>query len=87
SHPGLDMVEARLAALDGAEAAAVFNSGMATHSAIALAHLRPGDSVVFSRPIYGGTNGLYTGLMPAFGVSHAEFTDGCDRASIEAAVE
>ncbi|MDX5983833.1 aminotransferase class I/II-fold pyridoxal phosphate-dependent enzyme [Sphingomonas echinoides] len=87
SHPGLDMVEARLAALDGAEAAAVFNSGMATHSAIALAHLRPGDSVVFSRPIYGGTNGLYTGLMPAFDVSHAEFTDGCDRASIEAAVE
>ena len=57
-HPNLDMVERRLAALDGAEAAAVFNSGMATHSAIALAHLRPGDSMVFSRPIYGGTNGL-----------------------------
>ncbi|MEO7169559.1 MAG: cystathionine gamma-synthase family protein [Sphingomonas sp.] len=86
-HPNLDMVEARLAALDGAEAAAVFNSGMATHSAIAIAHVRPGDSVVFSRPIYGGTNGLYTGLMPGFGVGHAEFTDGCDRTSVEAAVE
>lgn len=86
SHPGLDMVETRLAALDGAEAAAVFNSGMATHSAIALAHLRPGDSVVFSRPIYGGTNGLYTALMPAFGVGEASFTDGCDRGDIEAAV-
>ncbi len=85
-HPGLDMVELRLAALDGAEASAVFNSGMATHSAIALAHLRPGDSVVFSRPIYGGTNGLYTILMPDFGVGHAEFTDGCDRSSVEAAV-
>lgn len=86
-HPGLDMVEARLAALDGAEAAAVFNSGMATHSAIALAHLRPGDSMVFSRPIYGGTNWLYTGLMPAFGVSHAEFSDGCDRADIQRAID
>ena len=86
-HPNLDMVETRLAALDGAEAAAVFNSGMATHSAIALAHLRPGDSLVFSRPIYGGTNGLYTGLMPAFGVHQATFTDGCDRADVMAAAE
>lgn len=86
-HPNLDMVEDRLAALDGAEAAAVFNSGMATHSAIALAHLRPGDAVVFSRPIYGGTNGLYSQLMPGLGVSHAEFTDGCDRGDVEAAVD
>ncbi len=86
-HPNLDMVETRLAALDGAEAAAVFNSGMATHSAIALAHLRPGDSMVFSRPIYGGTNGLYTGLMPDFGVHHATFTDGCDRDDVMAAVD
>ncbi|WP_242138939.1 aminotransferase class I/II-fold pyridoxal phosphate-dependent enzyme [Sphingomonas sp. TREG-RG-20F-R18-01] len=87
SHPNLDMVEERLAALDGAEGAAVFNSGMATHSAIALAHLRPGDSVVFGRPIYGGTNGLYTGLLPGFGVHHASFTDGCDRADVMTAVE
>lgn len=85
-HPNLDMVEARLAALDGAEDAAVFNSGMATHSAIALAHLRPGDSIVFGRPIYGGTNGLYTDLMPGFGVTQESFTDGCDRADVEAAV-
>jgi methionine-gamma-lyase len=86
-HPNLDMVEARLAALDGAEAAAVFNSGMATHSAIALAHLRPGDSVVFSRPIYGGTNGLLTQFMPNFGVKAFAFTDGCNRADIERSVE
>jgi methionine-gamma-lyase len=86
-HPNLDMVETRLAAMDGAEAAAVFNSGMATHSAIALAHLRPGDSMVFSRPIYGGTNGLYTGLMPGFGVHQASFTDGCDQADVIAATE
>lgn len=86
-HPNLDMVEARLAALDGAEAAAVFNSGMATHSAIALAYLRPGDSVVFSRPIYGGTNGLLTQFMSGFGVTSFAFTDGCDRADIERAAD
>lgn len=86
-HPNLDMVEARLAALDGAEGAAVFNSGMAAHSAIALAHLRPGDSAVFGRPIYGGTNGLYTNLLPGFGVTAQSFTDGCDRGDVEAAAE
>ncbi len=86
-HPGLDMVEARLAALDGAEAAAVFNTGMATHSAIALAHLRPGDSVVHSRPIYGGTDGLYHLLMPQMGIHSFAFTDGCDAADIRAVVD
>ena len=86
-HPNLDMVETRLAALDGAEAAAVFNSGMATNTAIALAHVRPGDSVVHSRPIYGGTDGLYNKLMPALGVHSFDFTDGCDEASILTAVK
>ena len=86
-HPNLDMVETRLAALDGAEAAAVFNSGMATNTAIALAHIRPGDSVVHSRPIYGGTDGLYNKLMPALGVHSFDFTDGCDEASILTAVK
>ena len=86
-HPNLDMVEARLAALDGAEAAAVFNSGMAAHAAIALAHVRPGDTVVHSRPVYGGTDGLYNNLMPEFGARSFDFTDGCDEANIMAAVE
>ncbi len=85
-HPNLDMVETRLAMLDGAEAAAVFNSGMATHTAIALAHLRPGDSVVHSRPIYGGTDGLYNMLMPQLGAHSFSFTDGCDEANILQAV-
>lgn len=86
-HPNLDMVEQRLAALDGAEAAAVFNSGMATHTAIALAHVRPGDSVVHSRPIYGGTDGLYNNLLPNFGAHSFSFTDGCDEANIVAAID
>ena len=86
-HPGLDMVEARLAALDGAQAAAVFNTGMATHSAIALAYLRPGDCIVHSRPIYGGTDGLYHLLMPRLGVTPFAFANGCDEADIRAAID
>lgn len=86
-HPNLTMLEDRLAQVDGAEAAAVFASGMATHSAIALAHLRPGDSVLHSRPIYGGTDGLYNLVMPGFGISAFDITDGCSRDHVMAQAE
>ena len=52
-HPGLDILERRLAAIDGGEAAAAFCSGMAAHSTIALAHVRAGDSVLHGRPKIG----------------------------------
>lgn len=85
-HPNLDMLEARLAALDGAESAVVFNSGMAASAAIALSLVRPGDSVVHSRPIYGGTSGLYNDFLTQFGARVFAFSDGCDEADMRAAV-
>lgn len=77
-HPNLDMLEARLAAVDGAAAAAVFCSGMATHSTLALAFVRPGETVLHSRPIYGGTDWLYTIFLPQFGATAFDIIDGCD---------
>jgi cystathionine gamma-synthase/methionine-gamma-lyase len=87
SHPNLVMLETRLAAIDGAEQAGVFASGMAAHCAIALAYARPGDSVLHSRPIYGGTDGLYNRLMPDFGVHALPILDGCDGPHIRAQAE
>ena len=86
-HPNLDMVEKRLAALDGAEAAAGFCSGMAAISTIAMAHLRPGDAVLHSLPIYGGADGLLNGVMANFGVKAFHFTDGLDAASVRQAAD
>lgn len=84
SHPNLAMLETRLAAIDGAERAAVFASGMATHSAIALQYLRPGDSVLHSRPIYGGTDALYNQMLPHFRIATVPILDGCDGTHIRA---
>jgi methionine-gamma-lyase len=84
-HPGLDILERRLAAIDGAEEAVAFSSGMAAHSSIALAHLRPGDSVLHGRPIYGGVDMLYNSIMPQFGTQVAAYTDGCDATHVRAA--
>lgn len=86
-HPGLDILESRLAAIDGAEAAAAYCSGMAAHSAIALAFVRPGDSVLHGRPIYGGVDMLYNAIMPEFGSHAATYVDGTDPDNVRAAAE
>ena len=86
-HPGLDILEARLAAIDGAEAGAAFCSGMAAHSSIALAHVRPGDSVIHGRPIYGGVDMLYNSIMPQFGSFAQAYLDGTDEADVRSAAE
>lgn len=84
-HPGLDILETRLAAIDGAEAAAAFSSGMAAHSSIALTFVKPGDSVLHGRPIYGGVDMLYGSVMPGFGTHVETYTDGCDPEHVRAA--
>jgi methionine-gamma-lyase len=49
---------------DGGEAAAVFASGMAAISTTLLHFLRPGDVMLFSEPVYGGTDYLLKHILP-----------------------
>ncbi len=86
-HPGLDFLEKRLAAIDGAEEAVAYSSGMAAHSSIALAYVRPGDSVLHGRPIYGGVDMLYNSIMPQFGSHVAAYTDGTDEDDVRKAAD
>ena len=86
-HPNLTMVEARLAALDGAEDAAAFNSGMAAISTTLFALVRPGDSLVHSRPFYGGADNLIHNVLSGFGVTPFDFADGLDEVSIQDALD
>jgi methionine-gamma-lyase len=86
-HPGLDFLEKRLAAIDGAEAAAGFASGMAAHSAIAFAFMRPGDSMIHGRPIYGGVDMLYNQMLTDFGVHGEAYLDGTDEVEVRRAAQ
>ena len=61
-------VGARLAALEGAEAALVCASGMAAMSMAVLAFTGAGDHVVASRALYGGTRTLLTRELPRLGI-------------------
>jgi methionine-gamma-lyase len=73
NHPGLEIVEDRLTLWDGAEAAAVFQSGMAAISTTVLTFVRPGDVVAFPEPIYGGTEYLFHEILPQFGIETVSF--------------
>ena len=67
-NPTLTLAEAKLAALEGAEAAIVTASGMAAISSALLAVLRAGDEVISSRQTYGGTYRLMRDNFPRLGI-------------------
>lgn len=55
NNPNMEILENRLCLWDKAEECAVFDSGMAAISSVLLEFLRPGDVLLYNRPLYGGT--------------------------------
>jgi methionine-gamma-lyase len=82
NNPNLEVLEDRLALWEQGEAAAVFSSGMAAISTALWAHVRPGDVILMSQPLYGGTETLIEKTLPQFGVTAVSFTEGHDRQAV-----
>ncbi|MBB3172580.1 O-succinylhomoserine sulfhydrylase [Endobacter medicaginis] len=76
-NPTVAALEARLAAIEGAEAARATATGMAAVSAAILAHVKAGDRVVASRAIFGSCHWIISTLLPRYGVETV-FVDGAD---------
>lgn len=87
NHPNSEIVEDRLAVYEGAEACAVFSSGMSAITTALLAYLRPGDVVLHSQPLYGGTETLLANTFGKLGIRSVGFANGLDRAAVEAAAD
>ncbi|HMK88250.1 MAG TPA: cystathionine gamma-synthase family protein [Methylocystis sp.] len=85
NHPNLEIVEDRLAIYEKAESGLVFASGMAAIATAMLAYVRPGETVLHSRPLYGGTEVLLDKTLASFGVKGVGFTDGLDESDIRSA--
>jgi methionine-gamma-lyase len=79
NNPNLEVLEDRLALWEGGELAAVFSSGMAAISTVLWSYVRPGDVVLMSQPLYGGTETLVEKTLPLFGVRAVSFAEGHDR--------
>lgn len=87
NHPNSEIVEDRLAVYEGAEACAVFSSGMSAIATTLLAFARPDDVIVHSQPLYGGTETLFAKTLANLAISAVGFHDGVDEAAIRAAAD
>jgi cystathionine beta-lyase/cystathionine gamma-synthase len=68
NNPNAELVQSRIAALEGAEAAVLLGSGMGATACALLALLRPGDHLVASAWIYGGASALLTKEFVPLGI-------------------
>ncbi|MDE1837354.1 MAG: aminotransferase class I/II-fold pyridoxal phosphate-dependent enzyme [Euryarchaeota archaeon] len=80
NNPDLQIPEERLTLLEqGAEAGLLFASGMAAITTSFLALLAPGDAVVSTEPVYGGTDYLFRTILPKYRVKVRFVPSGVDR--------
>lgn len=69
NNPDLEILEDRLTLWDEVEDCAVFESGMSAITTVFLEFLRPGDMLVYSKPLYGGTDHFIKKVLPEFGIT------------------
>ena len=87
NHPNSEIVEDRLAVYEGAEACIVFSSGMSAIATTIFSRACPGDVIVHSQPLYGGTETLLAGTLANFGIDAVGFVDGVSEDRVRAGLE
>jgi methionine-gamma-lyase len=87
NNPNMEIVEDKMLTQElGAEAAAVLPSGMSAISTMCLALLKPGDYIIYSAPVYGGTEHFFHDILSKFGI-HAIPVYGPDPAEYKTAID
>jgi len=87
NNPNSEILEDKVVVWDGAEAAALFSSGMGAISSTCLAFLRPGDTLLFSDPVYGGTEFFFRRVLPQFNIRTIPMPAGATREEIDRIVK
>ncbi|MBR4877755.1 MAG: aminotransferase class I/II-fold pyridoxal phosphate-dependent enzyme, partial [Rhodocyclaceae bacterium] len=85
SNPNITMLQSRLAALEGGEAAVVTATGMSAVLALVLALLKSGDHLVASHGLFASTQQMFATWLPRFGIE-CDFAQPTDIESWRAAV-
>ncbi len=86
NNPTNDILEQRVAAIDGGIGAVSFASGTAATSTALLTLLRSGDHIVASNSLYGGTYNLLDVTLPRLGIT-TTFVDPSDPQNFEKAIQ
>ena len=85
SNPTVEQLEAKLCALEGAEACLCFGSGMAAAAGVLFSVLGSGDHIIMSDTNYAGVAELGRDTLPRMGIE-ASFVDTSDPRNVEAAI-
>ncbi|MDD3765802.1 MAG: O-acetylhomoserine aminocarboxypropyltransferase/cysteine synthase [Eubacteriales bacterium] len=85
-NPTTDVLEQRVAALEGGVAALAVSSGMAAITYAVLALAQAGDNIVSANTIYGGTHNLFMVTLPKYGIN-TKFVDPDDFEGYEKAID
>jgi len=87
NHPNAEILEERLVPLErGASSAAVFNSGMAAIFTVMLSVLERGGSLIYTQPLYGGTQHLIHQVIEPLGFA-AQSVPAGDAKALSQAIE
>src|SRR6478609_1875238 len=86
ANPTVDVLQERMALLEGAEAARAFATGMAAVTNAVMSQVRAGDHIVAARALFGGCRYVVEDLMPRFGVN-STLVDGRDPENFERAMQ
>lgn len=86
NNPTNDVLEQRLAALEGGVAAVATASGTAAIATTFMTLLKSGDHIVASNSLYGGTYNMLSNTLPRFGIT-TTFVDPDDAENFAKAVE
>jgi methionine-gamma-lyase len=87
NQPNSEIVEDRLAVYERTESGVLFSSGMSAIATTLLAFVRPGDTILHSQPLYGGTETLLSRTFHNMGISAVGFADGLDANAVQAAAD
>src|SRR5690606_33149528 len=82
NNPDLEILENRLSLWDKSEDAAAFGSGMAAISTVLLEYLQPGQVLLYSIPVYGGTHHFINNTLERFGITSIAFHANATREEI-----
>ena len=85
-NPTTDVLEQRVAALEGGIAALALASGQAAVTYAILTIAEAGDNIVSSSTLYGGTYNLFAHTLPQYGIT-TRFANPSDLAAFEAQID
>ena len=83
NNPDMEILEERLKLWDGGEMAAAFSSGMSAIATTLMTFLTPGDVLLYSNPLYGGTHKFVHHILTHFGIEVIGFRAGQDMKEVE----